>query len=174
MNNQGWAAEILISSIVSREIYQGFFFFFFGVGHFGAYRLFVEYSYLSSVVVCSRGETTCLPFKVLLAHAERTHWSHTVAVWMCAVACLLCVCVWSLYTASLHVWVCMVSPHILRCFIWGMCCNVQRELYSIVYGGWLHKQGSFNALWERNRSAKFTASWTCVTCRLQSSLVTLI
>lgn len=46
MNNQGWAAEILISSIVSGEM-------FFGVGRFGAYRLFVEYSYLSSVAVYS-------------------------------------------------------------------------------------------------------------------------
>lgn len=44
-------------------------------------------------------------------------------------------------------WALAASPRIfLRGFIPGVSHNVQRECYSIVYGGRLHKQGRFNSL----------------------------
>lgn len=53
MNNRGrGAAEILISSTVNREMFQPP-----RVGRFGAYRVFLEYSYLSSAAVYSQGKT---------------------------------------------------------------------------------------------------------------------
>ena len=63
---------------------------FFGAGRFGAYRPFVEYSYLSSVAVYSRGKT--MPsLQSLLAHAKRTHRSHNAGA-VCATFSV-CVCV---------------------------------------------------------------------------------
>lgn len=80
MNNQGWAAEILISPIVSREIC------FVSVGHFGAYRLFVEY-----VVVYSQGKT--MPSLQSLAGTHNGDTHNAVVVCTCAEASLLCMCV---------------------------------------------------------------------------------
>lgn len=85
MNNQGCAAEILISSMVSAEIFQVYIFL--GVG--GAYGLFAEY--LSCAAVCSPGGET-MPSLQSLVHTQRAHTDRIMpCLWEC-LAYLLRVC----------------------------------------------------------------------------------
>lgn len=123
MNNQGCAAEILISSIVGAGIFKDYFLLLllFFVGGVRIYRLFAEYL-LFARLFFSQGRKQWRLFKD--SHRE-------------------------------HRW--CVSLHLLRAredcvgarrgtSYPGVSRNVQRECYSIVYGGRLHKQGRFHSL----------------------------
>lgn len=124
MNNHGCAAEILISSIPSRETVHPPST---RVGRFGAYRVFLEYSYLSSAAVYSQGKP--MPSLQSLAGTRGEDADHINALFVC--------------------WCALPSPpppFILCHFMRGASRKVQRELYSIVYGVILHKQWSFNVV----------------------------
>lgn len=178
MNNQGRAAEILISSILGKKICLLLLLLFLcvhgGEGIAGAQRPFVAYSYFSCAVVYSQGKTmpslqscagTCREDTLITQHCGCVHMQSSLPS--------LCVCVPCIRSLStLCVGACWCPLIFCGAFIWAMCCTVQRELYSIVYEGRLHKQGSFNARWGA-ASLERSTSWTCV-LPVQSSLVTLI
>lgn len=115
----------------------------------------------------------CLPFKVVLAHAERTHWSHnTVVVCTCRAACLLCVCACSaLGVFPLYAWVHVGVPSYFVVLLYEPCAVLFKENYIVLF----MKGDSINrgALMLGAASLERSTSWTCV-LPVQSSLVTLI
>lgn len=83
MNNHGCAAEILISSIPSRETVHPPHLTppSTRVGRFGAYRVFLEYSYLSSAAVYSQGKP--MPSLQSLAGTRGEDADHINALFVC-------------------------------------------------------------------------------------------
>lgn len=99
-----------------------------------AYRLFAEYLSFARLFF-SQGRKQYRLFKDLhREHADR--WCVSLHL-----ECVRADCVRS-------AWALAASPRIfsLRGFIPAVSRYVQRECYSIVYGGRLHKQGRFNSL----------------------------
>lgn len=109
-----------------------------------AYRLFAEYLPLRGCFSPRGGNNAVSSKSCACTHARR---GNTPIAQRRVYGCVSLQLLRARVDCVQSAWALAASPRIfLRGFIPGVSRNVQRECYSIVYGGRLHKQGRFNSL----------------------------